>query len=328
MPNMFRVAKVTQNQDPAADAVDSFDLPTDPISALMIEIAPLQESSTFTTYEAFAAILDSLNDIRVFRGGLRIFEASGRDAWALARHQHHVTAMQSGQLNTDNIRRNVILPILFGRWLGDPEYAIPATRAGQLTIEIDHDIASAGYDDLQYSIEALELPGSTPRNFFRRTTINQTFGATGIQTIDLPLQGDIWGLLLWQTTAYTGAAPAPSFGRVRVLKDGVAVGYDGSDIQVAKALAAMAGMGPSRYDDHVHFADLDAGADADTEPVEVQQGADANYVYLPFDFRRDGMYAITGRGAGRFQLEANAETADAVRVIPVEALPTSLFSGV
>ncbi len=321
----FLVSKVTQNVDIAADGVVSHDLPTNPLTALILDLHPLQESGTFTTYESFAAILDAINDIRIFHRGLRIVQCSGRDLWALLRNRWHIDVMQTGQLNTDNIRRSIQIPIMFGRFLGDPDFAIPRTSSGELVIEIDFDDASGGYDDLEYSIESIELPQASPTRFFRYTTIAQTFAATGINLVDLPKSGDILGILLFGTTGYTGATPAPTWGRIRVLRDGVAIGYSGTDWEVLRQISMMTGMGADRYDDHVHFADLDAGADANTEPVEVHQATGDLYAYLDYDFRRDGSFAIDARGSGRFEIESDAETANAVRVIPLEMLPVSRF---
>ena len=325
MGTSFLLSKVTQDINIAADGVVSHDLPTNPLTALIIDIHPVGETGTFTTYEAFGALLDSINDLRIFHRGLRIVQGSGRDLWAMLRNRWHKDVIQSGQLNTDNVIRSVQLPIMFGRHLGDPDFGLPRTNAGELVIEIDWDDASAGYDALSYSIESIELPEASPKHFYRMTTISQTFGATGINLVDLPRQGDILGILLFGTAGFTGTSPAPSWGRIRVLKDGLALGYNGTDFEVSRAVSMMAGMGADRYDDHLHFADLDAGADGDTEPVEQQNAAQDNYTYLDFDLDRTGRYAIDGRASGRFEIEADAEGADAVRVMPLEMLPISRF---
>lgn len=325
MAHSFLVSKVTQGIDIAADGVVSHDLPTNPITALVIDIHPLNDTGTFTDYKAFAAVLDAINDLRVFHRGLRIVQGSGRDLWAMLRNRWHKDVIQSGQINLDNAIRSVQLPIMFGRHLGDPDFAIPRTSNGELVIEIDWDDASAGYNALSYSIEAIELPSASPRHFFRYTTIAQTFGATGINLVDLPKIGDIYGILLFGTAGFTGTAPAPTWGRIRVLRDGVAVGYAGTDWEALRAMSMMAGMGADRYDDHLHFADLDGAADADIETVEQAQQTGDQYAYLDFDLDRTGNYAINARTAGRFEIEADAEGAAAVRVMPLEKLDVSRF---
>lgn len=316
---------IVEEQDPAADAVLEHDLPVGPLSGLLIHIKPLNESSTFTTYDPLSLILDAINQIQVVWKGVELFGASGRDARMLLMHRWGRDVIQNGFLNTDNVRRSIILPILFGRRWGDPTEGLPPTRSGELKVRLDVDVASAGYDDLRYSIEALELPAARFTHFTRVTTISQTFAATGFNDVELPIGHAIRGLLCFQTTAFTGAAPTPGLGRLELLVDGLQRGYSSTDVEVQRAVAALVQHNPARFPEHVHFADFDAVADGDTEPEEQLETLLDNYVYLDFDFLRDDTYNLETATAKRVVLRSNAEVAEAMRILPLEKIETSLI---
>ncbi len=316
---------LVEEQDPAADGVLTHDLPVNPLSAVLIHLKPLNESSTFTTFTNLALMLDALNNITVTKSGITLFDASGRDAYQLLRHRWHRDVIQNGNINTDNVRRSIVIPILFGRRLLDPQEGLPASRNGELQISLDVDVASAGYDDLRYSIETIELPSANFQSFNRCTRISQTLQATGRNDLELPIGHQIRGVLLFQTTAFTGATPTPGLGRVSVLKDGVQQGYMSTDVEVTRIIAALNGMGPARYDEHVHFADLDGASDADIEPPEQESLIDDNYVYLDFDHTRDDAYILETANSQRLVVRTEAEVAEAVRAITIEKVATTFL---
>lgn len=318
---------LVEEQDPAADGVLEHDLPVNPLSGILIHIKPLNETSTFTTFDGLSAILDAINSIDVIWRGITIFSASGRDARMLLLHRWHRDVVQNNMINTDNARRSIVLPILFGRRWGDREEGLPATRKGELKIRIDVDVADTAYDDFRYSIETLEIPNANFRNFTRVTTISQTLAATGNNDIELPIGHDLRGLLLFQTTAFAGATPAPGLGRIEILVDGSQRGYTSTDVEVARAISALVGHNVTRFPEHVHFADLDGSADADIEPPEQVETLLDNYVYLDFDFLRDDSYVLDTKQAKRLVLRTNAEQAEAIRVLPVEKVGAEFLRG-
>ena len=325
MGHQFLHEVLVEEQDPAADAILTHELPVNPVSMLLLHIKPLNETGTITTYEQLAAILDALNDVRVRWRGVDVLQMRGRDLYQYIRHHHHIDVVQNGLLNTNDVRRSIVIPIPFGRHLGDAEWALPATKQGELVLTLDIDVAAAGYDDFRYGIEAISLPGATPRSFLRATTIATTLSATGNQDIELNVGHDILGILCFQTTAHTGATPAPGLGRISILKDGIAVGYQSTDVEVARILAVIQGMPRAHFDEHTHFGEYDPAADADTEPWDQTIVVDDHYIYLPFDLDGTGRYNLDTKGAGRLVLRTNAEQAEAMRIIPIEQVPVSIF---
>ena len=60
--------------------------------------------------------------------------------------------------------------------------------------------------------------------------VTQTMGATGDQDLDLISAGNaIRGILLFGTTPFGGASPAPSWGRLKLLLDNQEVGFANTD---------------------------------------------------------------------------------------------------
>lgn len=326
MSREFLHGVLVEEQDPAADIINEHNLPVNPLSAIFLHIKPLNDTGTLGNYAGTEGLLAAFNSIDVIWRGVTIFSARGADAFQLLLNRWHRTITQNNMVDTDDDRRSLVLPILFGRFLGDPLEGLPRSREGELKIRLDIDVADTGYDDLRYSIETLELPGASFRHFTRVTTISQTFAATGNNDVVLPVGHDIRGILLFQTTVYAGATPTPGLGRISILRDSREVGYSSSDVEVARAISPAAGAPHPRYDDHTHRV-TDAGAsDVNAESPE---GFDARfdaYIYLDFDFTRDDEYVLNTRGANRLVLRSNAEVAESMRILPVEKVDVSTLA--
>lgn len=325
MGEEFIVNVQVEDQDPAADAIETFDLPVNPLSMILLHMFPLNETSTITNFLPGRDLTQALNSIRVLHLGKSIFDASGPDAWAALLHRWHRTVNQDNQVNTDNDRRSLTLPIMFGRFPGDPDWCIPATRAGELQLRVDYDVADTGYDDLRFNVSCLQLPRARPSHFLRTTTISQTFAATGRNDIALPVGHDILGLLLFGTTEFAGAAPAPSFGRMEILKDGVQTDYSSIDWEVARAIGIATGRPFPEWVAALVSVNVAASTETDSRLLEQMHQNFDEYAYLEFDWDRTARYALDTRGAARVVLRADAETADAVRVLPIEKVPISFF---
>lgn len=316
---------IVEEQDPAADAILTHDLPVNPLSGLLLEIKPLNDTGSLTDYQATAGLLDALNSIRVLWQGQTILDITGRDLWAALLHRWNITVNQSNQVNTDDDRRSLILPIMFGRRWGDPLEGIPKTRSGELVLRLDVDVASTGYNDLRYQIEALELPDARFTHFTRLTTISQTFAATGNNDVVLPTEWDKRGILLFNTTAFAGATPTPGLGRVSILVNGVERGYTSTDIERLRGLYGALGKIHPRYDEHLHVLEGTGAAGDNTSEPEQIDAPIAQYSYLDFDLTRDDTYNLATRGEQRLVLRSDADVAEAMRILPIEKVPINEF---
>lgn len=313
------------NQAVAADGDQTFDLPVQPLSVILLHISPLNETSTIGTYRYFEALLGAMGNIRVTHKGTSVIDGSGIDLAILAMLYHKWAIWQSNAFETDNFRRSLVLPLIFGRKAFMPTECFPATKKGELQLTITFDIAAAGFDGLRMSIETIELPGVTPEFVQKVTTLAQTLAAVGQQDIDLPIGNVIRAILMFGTTPFTGATPAPSLGQLATFVDNRQVGFSATDFEVARGLHGMSGVAYPPDGRHIHSGTYVTTVAGDSREPEVGLSADARYLLLNFDPTEDDLYALETSGKGRVNVRLTAETADAVRALPVERVAASEF---
>ena len=307
----------------AADIVQSFDLPTNPLSVILLCIRPLNDTGTLLNYQNLLGIAGSMNRISILLRGSSIFSMSGRDVVAYNYHRHGIVPQEANSDNTTNERRCVVLPIILGRVAYDAQSCLPHSHRGELTMELDIDIAATGYDGLRISVETIELLTANPKFAERKITLTQTWAATGDNDINLPVGNLLRGALLFGTTPFGGAVPAPSWGRVSLYMDGEQHSYAGMDFEVGTMLGQLMGRQPYGADDHRHTHTEVAPGVIETDTgrpgVGTSNGME-NYAWMDFDPTRDDSYSVDSSKAVQLFLRANAETANAVRVVSIERL--------
>src|SRR3990170_976212 len=278
------------NQAVAADGVQVFDLPVGPLSGLLIHLNPLQESGTITTHRFLEALFSAIDNINVTFRGSSVIALNGVDAAVLALLWHRFTIWQSNAVETNNERRSVVLPIMFGRSAFDVKECFPATKKGELQMSITWDIA-----------------------------------ATGQNEIDLPIGNFLRGVLMFGTTAFAGATPAPSLGRIELLKDNLQQFVSASDFEVMRGALGLKGIPFPPDFRHVHSVDAAGSAREDTLEPEVGASIDDNYALVDLDPLHDDSFGMETEGASRVHLRIEAETADAVRFIPIERVKSGVY---
>jgi hypothetical protein len=326
----FLLSNQIPERNIAADGVFTYDLGVRPTSAVLINLRPLNDTGTLANWNNAIRIASAINRVTVLWRGQAIHSMTGADLvafnwlrWGMLPHMY-----ASNDDDTNNERRVVTVPVVMGRFPFDPQSCFPAPAKGELTVELDLDIADTGYDTLNLSIDTLELPDARPREFEKRVQQSLTFSATGNNDMDLPVGNLIRGMLLWGTTGYVGATPAPSWGSVSVLLDNQEVGFRSMDFEVLSAQQALLGrlgLNPTE-DDHLHRVTTDGNAQAELTTLgggghgPTGAGTYRNYAFLDFDPTGDDMFALDTKTARRLQIRANAETADAVRCVPIEVI--------
>jgi hypothetical protein len=316
---MFLRSVAVQERAISADGIETFDLAVNPLSMVMLCLRPLNDTGTLANYARYRSVCAALNRVSILYRGESIISARGEDMAALNFLRHGILPAEANPDNVDNERRCVVLPIMLGRWPYSKTSCFPATRRGELTLECDFDIADTGYDGLRFSVETVEILDAKPAEYEKKVQITQTFGATGDQDFDLPPGNLSRGLLLFGTTGFAGANPAPSWGRIKVLLDNQEAGFASTDWECVMGDTALWGRQPY-FGEHKHTVNAaGAGVEETTSVFDVAEDF-TQYAWLDFDPTGDDTHALDTRNRSRFHIRANAETADAVRVLPIEVI--------
>lgn len=327
MGKRFLHSVAVQNEVPTPDGIYSWELGVNPLSHLLLGLRPLNDTGTLANMQSYLGVCGALNRVSLIWRGETIVSMSGRDLAAMNYFRHGIVPPQCQHDNTNNERRLAVLPMIIGNRAFNPDCAFPATRRGELTLEIDVDIADTGYDAFAITVEQVELLDAKPKTFERKQVTTRTWPATGPQDLDWPPGRECRGVLLFGTTSFGGASPAPSWGRMQVMMDGQQILYSSTDWEVAHSLNALWGRQPPGFDAHKHIVTTDGNAQTELAtlagPYDVGSGGWENYVYLDFDPTQDDMFTLDAKDAKRLLIRSEAETADAVRIVPVEVMPAS-----
>ena len=319
MASRFLRNLLVPNYIPLTDEVRTFDLPINPLSIILLMIRPLNDTGVLSNYARYRSICAAMNRVTVARNGQNVISMKGEDIAAFNWLRWGMQPWEANPDNVDNERRAVCLPIPMGRYPFHPTSCFPATKRGELTLELDVDIADTGYDGLQMTIETIELLDAKPKEFEKRTQLALTWPATGTNDMELPMGNLVRGILLFGTTGFAGAAPAPSWGRVKCLLDNVEAGFSNTDWECLFADGALWGRQPN-LGDHRHTVNAaGAGVEETTSVFDVQEDF-TNYAFMDFDPTGDDLYALDTSKANSFKLRAEAETADAVRAVVIESM--------
>lgn len=312
----------------SADGTTVDDLPVNPVSCILLNIRPLNDTGTLANFNRAMGLAGALDRINVQWRGSSIFNMSGQDALALNYWRHGMIPFEANGDDTNDERRCLTLPIVFGRFPYDSRCCLPQTKRGELSIELTWDIADTGYDGMRYSMESIELFGATPKEYERKTTISKTFAATGFNDFELVQGNEIRGILLFGTTPFGGATPAPSWGRVEVMLDNEQVGYGGCDFETLHQIHQLMGRQPPTGQRHAHRTTTDGNAQTELSTLAGPFGEGLGegwekYAWMDFDPTRDDEFTLDTRQGNQFLLRANVETADACRAIVVERIRMS-----
>jgi len=310
-----------------ADGDVVYDLPVNPLSVILLHVSPLNETSTIGNYALLEALLSAVDNVRVTHRGSAIIDLSGVDLAVLMMLWHRLPIWQSNAVETDNDRRSLVLPVIFGRHPYMAGECFPETKKGELQLTVTWDIADTGFDGLRISIETIELPEASPDFVQKVTTLAQTFAATGQNEVDLPIGNLLRAVLLFGTTAYAGATPAPTIGEVELLKDNVQTHYTATDWEVLRAVLGLAGVRFPSDSRHIHSVNAAGAGREDTLEPEIGASLDDNYALVDLDPTRDDEYSLETAGAGRVHLRIDAEAANAMRAIPIERMSAGIFTG-
>lgn len=312
---------INPNTDLVASAdITPFDLPVNPLSfvLLRLEIDNVAPAADPLLYSAIDDAITQITSIRIQHKGEDIIQGSLRDLMVMNMIHQRAFPWWHRILQPDAQIRSLIFPICLGRRPYDPKSCFPATTRGNLRFFMTAGADGAGYTDINFSLEGVELIEATPEEYVKYTT-NSRDSVVGQFDMVLPIGNPYLGLLLFDTGLRDTAAATYSWGTVKLLKDNVEQYYPLSDIEVLAGMLATQMGGMPFWPGHTHgtLAAVGAAANSEEAALPVANGF-GGYAYLDFDPLRDGSYQLETAGAADIKLRGNGDAASAVRAIPLE----------
>ena len=308
------------NTDLVASAdITPFDLPVNPLSFLLLRFEiDTAAVGAETVYSAIDDVITQISNIRVQHKGEDIIQGSLRDLMILNMIYMRAFPWWSRLASPDAEIRSLVFPLCLGRRPYDPVSCFPATTRGNLRFFMTAIGDGAGYSDINFSVETVELIEATPAEYVKYTT-NSRDSVDGQFDQILPIGNPLLGILLFDTGLRDTAAATYSWGTIKLLKDNVEQYYPLSDIETLAGMLAMQMGGMPFWPGHVHqtLAAIAAGAES-AEAEELGAIGVKGYAYLDFDPLRDGSYQLETAGAADLKIRGDGDAASAVRALPIE----------
>lgn len=322
MARQFLHSIALANEDaPASTTRQPFDLPVNPLSMVYLRFQITNVDPTaLDLYSAIDDVITACTNVQITHKGESIVNASLRDIVAAMAARHRLFPGWGTLANANNAVRSLVFPICLGRRPYDVASCFPATSRGNLKMAFTLGADGAGFDDINVSVEAVELLDAQPSEYLKLTTLSRD-SVAGQFDLDLPIGNEILGILLFDTGLGGSTDEVLSWGQLKLLKDNVEQYYVGNDFEVLAGLlnAQMKQLG--MWVGHQHqFNGAAAGVDeSDDAGIAVSTGLNG-YAYLDFDPMRDGEFALQTEGAARVNLRGSGDEASAVRALPFEVV--------
>lgn len=320
MGKRFLHTIVQPNIDLVASAsITPFDLPVNPLSFLLLRfqitnVAP----AALDTYQALDDVLTQITNVAVTRKGENIIQGSLRDLVALNAYFMGAYPGVAKLIDTDNAVRSIVLPLCLGRRMYDPASCFPAVPRGNLRFEMTAGADGAGYDDINFSLEAVELIEAEPTEYCKYTTSSRD-SVAGQFDATLPIGNPLLGVLLFDTGLFGSSDEVLSWGQVKLLVDNVEQYYPLSDYEVLAGQFLGRVMKAGSWPGHTHQFDGAAAALDDSDATQVPDSHGLHgYAALDFDPLHDGSYELVTEGMSDLIIRGNGDEATAIRWLPLE----------
>jgi hypothetical protein len=317
----FRRTILVDDVTPASDGDYTFDLPTDPISHIILTIKCLNDGANVKA--TLAQILGALESISIIFRGAYIYNLSAADLFALNCIMFDREMHQENVINTDNATRAITLILPFGRKLYDPTECFMATKRGEFQLKIRVDIADTGYDGLTLLFETVELPEASPANYLKVYTLTKTPPAVGDVDVDLPRGNKLLGILLWGTTIHSGTSWTNTIDKVQLLLNNVRKYYCETKAEALHgSLMEYCGV-KNAFSEKFHMENLAAAytQNVDTATEEAANSDLSNYYFLNFGINLATDYTIDTAPLAGLKVRITAGDTNPVRVLPIELVP-------
>ncbi len=321
MPQILKTTLLPGRAILLAGETFQVDLPVNPLSHIDITMLAANNNVLPLTYGALITMLNKYTSFAVRYRGATIIQGSAINL-LMAMAIRRIGSFMLGQSN--NVITNVralTFTLAFGRKLYNALECFPATRRGDLTLEVIAAADAAGLDTHILQVETCELLDAKPERFVKTTTTTQAMAAAGQNEIDLPIGNRLLGVVLRPFAFPNAALQTSSFGDVALEVDNVEVIYARSQWETLHG--HLHHRLPPGFDhlQHIHgFVDAAAGQ-VNTQETTLTAPISEPYGYMDLDPHDDGEYTLDTRGAARVNLAINSDTADGANtsdVLPIE----------
>ena len=204
------------------------------------------------------------------------------------------------------------------RTLYSSKECFPRSTRGELVLQITFQDLPVAFPTELVQIETVELPGASPSQYLRMTTLTATVTAGGEYDIELPIGHPISEVVIYGETKPHGVDDICTVAYVQILLNNLRQYYSHANFETLHNMAGRMKYAPGYWGEHVHNG---AAALALTDPVLAADHVLAHYLHVPFDIFRDGQYALQTAGLSDLILRIGVDvgvTDLATRVIPCE----------
>lgn len=309
----------------------SFNLPVNPVSAVLLTLNALNNTAVNTNYNVLVGLLAKLTKIRTTYRGASIHDGDPLDL-AMLTGILSKWWWKQGQINAvDNDVRSLTIPIMFGRRYCDPKQCFPATRNGDFKIILDTAADATGLDNFILAIETVEILDAAPESFLKITSNSKVFQAGEANEIELPIGNKILGVLLRGATFPTAASRNASYNTVALEVDNVEVMISKTQWETLQGEMGRFHVESLAYPAHTHVENTAAAyvQNATTLQGSADLALLQQYAYLDFDPLMDESYALDTAGAAKINLAINSDVADGAAsfAVTVEKVLTGAPAG-
>jgi len=281
----------------SATEVLPVDLPTNPISHLIVSISGYNVTDEAT----LAEIIAFLNTLTVAKLGVTCINVQSEDLYAINCYLYGKRPILTSRIATDNQNRILSLIVPFGRRIMDPDECFPATQKGELTLTMDLTALATSIDNGQINVDCVQLPGASPSHYLRCITKTEAApGATGDHEVGLPIGNEIVAVLLRETTFPGASSHVYGVEVATVLVDEKEYGYAAAG---AECLTGDLGL---RLDGQ----SSDIAASGEVLPD--------NVVWLDFDPTGNGDYLLDTKGRASVKMRLNMGVNEATNITTIE----------
>lgn len=317
------IHSILENDQPvAAGDIKSYDLPVNPLSHTLVTLKYTRTDAAADGIPTYPVVFALLPKIEVLYKGSAIFSMSGQDAVACGLLVNGFESWGHNYLGVALEETSFTFLVPMGRVLYDPRECFPRSTRGELILQLTYSAALTGVTALKAQIETIELPEAAPERFLRMTTLVKTTSVAGETDVELPIGNPISELVMFGEVFPAGTADDATLGFIQILVDNYRRFYSHTNFESIHNMAGRMRPPPGFWFGHQHWLEALTSLTGWQFPGNHLL---KEYVHLPFDIFRDGMYSLETAGKSDVIVRINVDTAaeQSMRVIPCEIVSAS-----